>query len=59
MSLGTSIAFVATFLVVYAFVSFMVAGAIHWPGIVGGVIGAVTAYFLSSWMRRNRDQSAD
>ncbi|TVR76044.1 MAG: hypothetical protein EA415_01990 [Sphaerobacteraceae bacterium] len=59
MSLGTSIAFVAIFLVVYALVSFMVAGAIHWPGIVGGVIGAVTAYFLSSWMRRNRDQSAD
>lgn len=58
MSTSTSIAFIVVFLVVYAFVSYLVAGAIHWPGIIGGVIGAISAFLLSSWMKRNRDQSS-
>jgi hypothetical protein len=58
MSTSTSVAFIIVFLVVYALVSFIVAGAIHWPGIIGGVVGAVSAFFLSSWMKRNRDQSS-
>lgn len=58
MRTSTSIAFVVVFLVVYALVSYLHAGTIYWPGMIGGVIGAISAFLLSSRMKRNRDQSS-
>jgi hypothetical protein len=58
MSTSTSIAFVVVFLLVYALVSYFHSGTIHWPGMIGGAVGAASAFLLSSRMKRNRDQSS-
>lgn len=59
MDWRTMIIFLATFAVGYAAISLIDSSSIYWVGLVGGVIGALLAFLVVSYLRRDTTTDTD